>query len=256
MASKKTQRAITAADVPHVFEDDCIRRLADLFAGHKIKISAEARHEIKLYIDWYRGALNLGPDTAAAFADATRFCAEARFIVVKARKDVTAAIYAPPALDPMHNAAVALSDHLVNSVGVDRVVSIFVGAERIDAPDAFPDELAQEIRDRLEQMLADLDWFASQLTAVRKYKRPLKRGPKARGRQFVEMVASVIKRDTGQRIKRPSSVVLPGSDKEGSPFELLKGIADVVGIGPGTVEEVVRVRQERRRRGEISRGKR
>jgi hypothetical protein len=164
--------------------------------------------------------------------------------VAKAGKDVTAAIYAPPAIDPMHKAAVALSD-LVKSVGADRVVSIFVGVERIDAPDAFPDELAQAIRDRLEQMLADLDWLASRLTAVQKHARRPKRGPKTDSeRQFVDMVAEVIERDTGQWIKR--------STNKNSPFELLKDIAAVVDIGPGTVEEVVRARRKRLRRGEIS----
>ncbi len=193
-------------------------RLADLSAHHEI--SAKARHEIKLCIDWYLGVLNLGPDTAAAYGDATRLSAEARFIVAKAGKDVTAAIYAPPEFDPMHKAAVDLLD-LVESVGVDRVVSIFVGVERIDAPDVFPDEQAQAIRDRLEQILADLNWLTGRITAVWKHARRPKRGPKTdREWQFVEMVAAAIERDKGQRIKRPSSVVLPsvvlpGSDKKG-----------------------------------------
>ena len=142
------------------------RRLADLFERHGI--SPEARHEIKLSINLQlSGAVNLGPDTAAAYADATRLRAEARFVVAKAKKDVAAAIDVPPAFDPMHKAAIALLD-LVNSVGVDRVVSIFVAEERIYAPDVFPDELAQAIRDRLAQILADLDWLASRLTAVRR----------------------------------------------------------------------------------------
>jgi hypothetical protein len=216
-------------------------RLADLFERHGI--SPVARHEIKLCINLYlSGAGNLGPDTAAAFADATRLRAEPRFVVAKAKKDVAAAIDVPSAFDPMHKAAVALSD-LVNRVGVDRVVSIFARAEHLDAPDAYPDELAQAIRDRLERMLDDLDWLASRVTAVRKYKKPLKRGRKS-GRQVVEMVAAVIERDTGQRIKR--------SKNKDSLFALLTEIVHVVGIGSGTVEEVVRGRRKRLRRGEIS----
>jgi len=60
----------------------------------------------------------------------------------------------------------------------------------------------------------------------------------------VRMVASVIERDKDQRIKR--------SKKRDSLFELLNDIAAVVGIGSGTVEEVVRGRRKRLRGGEIS----
>jgi hypothetical protein len=242
--SKKTRRTIAAADVPSVLDDESIERLAELLARHKIKISAEARREIELCINWYRNAaLNLGPDNAAAYADATRLRAEVRLIAVKA-KEAAAAAATPPTFDQMREMAISLTDCL-KSVGVDRVVLSFFRAQLIACGNVLPDE--QAIQDRLESLLTDLDWFASQLTAVRKYKRPLKRGPKARGRQFVEMVASVIERDTSQRIKR--------SENKGSPYVLLEGIAAVVGIGPGTVEEAVRARPERLLRGEISRGK-
>jgi hypothetical protein len=238
VASKKTQRAITAAEVPHVFDDACADRLAELLEP----LSPRARHEIKLYVDWYLNvALDLGPDTAAAYADATRLSAEARFVVAKAKRDVAAAAYVPPEFDQMHEAAVALADRL-KSVGVNRVVSSFFRAQLIACGNILPDE--QAIQDRLESLLTDLDWFASQLTAVRKYKRPLKRGPKARGRQFAEMVASVITRDMGERIKR--------SKNRDSLFALLTEIVAIVGIGSATVEEVVRGRRKRLRRGEIS----
>jgi hypothetical protein len=214
MASKKTQRAITAAEVP--------------------RLSAGAREEIERYIDWYRSEGSWrghGPR-----------------------------IEIPPEFDQMSKAAVALADHLkhvdvdVDLDGreicrryvLDTVVSIFFKAELIDARGKdLPDE--QAIRDRLEKMLAGLNDFASRLTAAQKHGK--RRGRKTdRAQRFARMVAAVIKRDTGQRIKR--------SANKDSPFELLKDIAAVVGIGPFTVEEVVRARQERLRRGEISRGKR
>jgi hypothetical protein len=187
------------------------------------EISPGARYEIKLGIDLYFGAaLNLGPDTAVAFADETRVRAENRFIVTKTKQDLRDL---PPVslMHEMHKAAVALSD-LVNGIGVDRVVSIFVRTEH-----SLPDDQA---RDRLERMLADLDDFASRLTAAQSWRRDRKTD---RAKHFVRTVASIIERDKGQPIKR--------SKNKGSPFELLKDIAAVVGIGPGTVEETVRARR-------------
>jgi hypothetical protein len=208
------------------------------------RLSPEARHEIKLYIDWYLNvALDLGPDTVAAYADVTRLRAEARFVVAKTKRDVAAAAYVPPGFDETREMAIALADRL-KLAGVDRVVSVFSRAELIDAHGkALPDE--QAIEGRLERLLADLDWLATRITAARKHVRRPKRGPKTeKQRQFVEMVAAVIERDRGQPIKR--------STNKNSPFALLRAIADIVDIGGGTAEEVVRGRRKRLRRGEIS----
>jgi hypothetical protein len=213
-------------------------RLADLFERHEI--SAWARHEIEQHISWY--------------------CSGSSWRGQGPR------IESPPEFEKMREAAVALAsdlrrvsivravpDHLKHAhgdcdhfklVGIDCIVSIFFAAELIDA-DVLPDE--QAIQDRLERMLADLDDFASRLAAAQRHGRH--RGRKTdRARHFVRMAASVIERDKGQPIKR--------SNNRDSPFELLKGIAAFVSIGPGTVEEVVRARQARLRRGGISRGKR
>jgi hypothetical protein len=238
MARKKTQRAITAAEVPCVLDDACTDRLAELLA----RLSAGARDEIEQHINWYRtgdGWRGHGPRI----------------------KNV------PPEFDKMRKAAVALANRLRNVsiiraipsrlkraddvrdhyklVGIDCVVSIFSDAELIDAHGRLPDE--QAIEDRLEGLLADLDWLASRVTAAQRHGKH--RGRKTdRPQRFVKLVVSAIERDKGQWIKR--------STNKNSPFELLKDIAAVVGIGPFTVEEVVRARQERLRRGEISRGKR
>jgi len=85
----------------------CDGVLVQLFEHHGI--SPGARHEIKLYIKWYLNvALDLGPDTAAAFADATRLNAEARLIVAKAKNDLAAAAYVPPGFDETREMAIAL----------------------------------------------------------------------------------------------------------------------------------------------------
>jgi hypothetical protein len=242
MASKKTQRAITAADVPCVFDDDCIDRLAELLARHKIKISAEARHEIEQCINWYRSRDSWrGQGPRIEIPPEFEKMRKAAIALASRLKDVSIVRAVPNHLKHAHGD----SDHF-KLVGIDCVVSIFSDAELIDAHGKdLPDE--QAIEDRLEGLLADLDWLASRVTAAQRHGKH--RGRKTdRPQHFVKLVVSAIKRDKGQRIKR--------STNKDSPFELLKDIAAVVGIGPFTVEEVVRARQKRLRRGEISRGKR
>jgi hypothetical protein len=232
MASKKTRRAIAPADVSRVLDDACTDRLAELLAHHGI--SPGASDEIEQHINWYRTG------------DSWR--GQGRRIEV------------PPEFEQMREAAVALASHLrdvsivqtvpdhfkdvervsggcdhFKLVGIDCVASIFFAAELIDAPQ--PDD--QAIRDRLERMLSDLEDFANRITAAQRHGKH--RGRKTdRAKHFVKMVASVLERDKGRPITRSENRVL----------KLLKDIADLVGIGPGTVEEVLKARSKRRR-GEI-----
>jgi hypothetical protein len=217
-------------------------QLAELLAHHGI--SAGARDEIEQHINWYRSG--------------------------SSRRGQGPRIDIPPEFEQMRGAAVALAncirrvevtaelpDHIkqalgvdltdpIKQVGVDGIVAVFLKTLLIDNElRVMPDD--QAFRDHLEQLLANLDDFANRLTAAQRHGGH--RGRKTdRARHFVKIVASVIERDKGQRIKR--------SENKDSLYELLKGIAVVMDIGPGTVEEVVRARQERLRRGEISRGKR
>jgi hypothetical protein len=212
VASKKTQRAIAAHDVPGVVDDICIDRVAKLLAPHEI--SAGARDEIEHHINWYRSG--------------------------RSWRGQGPRIEMPPEFHQMREAVAALAN-LVNGVGVDRVVSIFFAAELFDAPHLLPDD--QAIQDRLERMLADLKDFDNRLTAVLKHGR--RRGRKTdRARHLVRIVASAIERDKGKPIKR--------SKNKGSLFELLMDIVAVADpeIGPGTVDEELKARSQRRR-GEI-----
>jgi hypothetical protein len=216
-------------------------RLAELLARHEI--SPGARYEIEQHIDWY--------------------------LSERSWRGQGACIEIPPEFDKMRKAAVALAsdlrrvsivravpDHLKRAhgdrdhfklVGIDCVASIFFEAKLIDAPAVFPDE--QAIQDRLERMLADLDDFANRLAAAQRHGKH--RGRKTdRPQHFVRMVASVIEIDRGQPITRSTKNPLFRL------LELLKGIADIVGIGPGTVDEAVKKRlkaHSQRRRGEIKR---
>jgi hypothetical protein len=209
VASKKTKRAITAAEALHVFDDTCIDRSAELLAH----LSVGARDEITQYIDWYRSG--------------------------RSWRGQGPRIETPPEFEKMREAAVHLAD-LIKRFGVENAVSIFFKAALIDKPYVLPDD--QAFRDRLEQMLADLEDFADRITAAQKHGE--RRGRKTdRPQHFVRMVASVIERDKGQSIKR--------SKNKGTPVELLRDIAAVVGIGPGTVDEVLKARSQRR--GEIKR---
>jgi hypothetical protein len=221
VASKKRRDAIAAADVSGVLDDACTDRLAELLAG----FSDEAREEIGYHIDWYRSGRS--------------WRGQGRRIEV------------PPEFEQMREAAVALANRLkhvdvdIDLEGqeicrryvLDTVVSIFFKAALIDAPHDLPDE--QAIQDRLERMLADLEDFASRITTAQRHGRH--RGRKTdKAKHFVRMVASAIERDKGRPITRSENRVL----------KLLKDIADFVGIGPGTVEEVLKARSKRRR-GEI-----
>jgi hypothetical protein len=232
--SKKTRRAIAAADVPGVLDADCIDRLAELLARHKIKISAEARHEIEQCINWYRSGdswrgqgprIEIPPEFEQMRKEAVALASRLR--------DVSIVRAIPSRLKRADD----VRDHY-KLVGIDCVVSVFSDAELIDAHgEVLPEE--QAIEDRLESLLADLDWLASRIAAAQKHGKH--RGRKTdRPRHFVKLVASVIERDKGRPITRSENRVL----------KLLKDIADFVGIGPGTVEEVLKARSKRRR-GEI-----
>ena len=264
MPSKKTRRAIAAADVPGVLDADCIDRLAELLARHKIKISAEARHEIEQCINWYRSGdswrgqgprIEIPPEFEKMRKVAVELASRLRHV------SIVRAV-------PNHlKRAFGDRDHF-KLVGIDCVIPIFSDAELIDAHgealshaelnahgEVLPDE--QPIQDRLEGLLVDLDWLASRVTDAQRHGKH--RGRKTdRRRHFVGMVASVIERDKGQPITR--------STNTNPLFELLRNIVAVVDpdIRRGTVDEVVKKRlkallktrltgRRKRRRGEIKR---
>jgi hypothetical protein len=139
----------------------------------------------------------------------------------------------------MQKAVAALAE-LVNRVGVNRVVSIFIKAELIEAEliDA-PHIISNRLGDRLEKMLDDLNDFANRISATLKHGRHRSRKTD-RPRHLVNMIAMVIERDKGKWIKR--------SKNRGSLCELLTDIVALVDpeIGSGTIDEVLKARSVRR----------
>jgi hypothetical protein len=225
VASKKTQRAIAAHDT---------RCLAELLAPHKI--SAGARDEIEHLIRWYRSGRSWHGQGAR--------------------------IEVPPEFPQMQKAVAALAE-LVNRVGVNRVVSIFIEAEMIEAelidrserprlpdgsgvnrevhaPFCAPHIISNGhwLQGQLEKMLNDLNDFASRISATLKHGRHRSRKTD-RPRHLVNMIAMVIERDKG-KIKR--------SKNKGSLCELLTDIVALVDpeIGSGTIDEVLKARSVRR----------
>jgi uncharacterized protein (DUF1786 family) len=212
LPSKKTQRAIAAADVSRVLDDACTDRLAEVLA----RLPAEARIDIEYLIERYLSGHKIRGE--------------------RPHFDI------PPEFDQMRKAAVALAsdlrrvsivrtvpDHLKHVervsggrdhfklVGIDCVVSIFSDAELIDARgEVLPDE--QAVQDRLERMLDDLDWLANRVTAAQKHVKRLSKTD--REWRFVGAVASAIGRHTGRRIKR--------STNKDSLAEILKKIVAIV----------------------------
>jgi hypothetical protein len=229
--SKKTQRAIAAADVSRVLDDACTDRLAELLAC----LPAEARSDIECLTEQHlsgrkirgeRPHFDIPPEFERLRKAAVALASDLR------RVSIVRPV--PDHLKPLERVSGG-RDHF-ELVGIDCVASIFFETALIDAPGVLPN--AQAIQDRLERMLADLDDFANRSTAAQKHvKRLSKTGREWR---FVSAVASTIERHTGRRIKR--------STNEGSLAEILKKIVVIVDpeIGRGTVDELLKVRSKRR----------